>query len=87
MAHALRQPSPLLRRLEGFRKVSGRNLSSATLLASGSLYLQSRDETRAPLGSRCNTFAFCKVILSTISSISTYLCTDMLLLCVAMLCS
>jgi hypothetical protein len=29
---------------------------------------------------------FCKVLLSTISSISTYLCTDMLLLCVAMLC-
>jgi hypothetical protein len=49
--------------------------SSATLLASGSLYLQSRDGTRALLESRCNTFAFCKVLLSTISSSSTYLCT------------
>jgi hypothetical protein len=60
--------------------------SSVTLLVSGSLYLQSRDGTRTPLESRCNTFVFCKVLLSTISSISTYLCTDMLLLCVAMLC-
>jgi hypothetical protein len=40
--------------------------SSTTLLASGSLYLQSRDGTRIPLGGRCNTFAFCKVLLSTI---------------------
>jgi hypothetical protein len=40
--------------------------SRATLLASGSLYLQGRDGTRAPLESRCNTFAFCKVLLSTI---------------------
>jgi hypothetical protein len=40
--------------------------SSATLLASGSLYLQSRDGTRIPLEGRCNTFAFCKVLLSTI---------------------
>jgi hypothetical protein len=32
--------------------------SSATLLASGSLYLQSRDGTRTPLESRCNTFVF-----------------------------
>jgi hypothetical protein len=40
--------------------------SSVTLLASGSLYLQSRDGTRTLLESRCNTFAFCKVFLSTI---------------------
>jgi hypothetical protein len=40
--------------------------SSATLLALGSLYLQSRDGTRTLLQSRCNTFAFCKVFLSTI---------------------
>jgi hypothetical protein len=32
--------------------------SSATLLASGSLYLQSIDGTRIPLEGRCNTFAF-----------------------------
>jgi hypothetical protein len=32
--------------------------SSVTLLASGSLYLQSRDGTRIPLEGRCNTFAF-----------------------------
>jgi hypothetical protein len=36
-----------------------------TPLASGSLYLQSRDGTRIPLESGCNTFAFCKVLLST----------------------
>jgi hypothetical protein len=40
--------------------------SSATLLASSSLYLQIRDGTRAPLESRCNTLALCKVFLSTI---------------------
>jgi hypothetical protein len=42
----------------------------------GSSYLQSRDGTRAPLENRrCNTFAFCKILKSTlfISSISTYL--------------
>jgi hypothetical protein len=66
MAHALRWPSPLLRRLGGFRKASGRGLSSLTPLASGSLYLQSRDGTRIPLEGGCNTFAFCKVLLSTI---------------------
>jgi hypothetical protein len=62
MAHVLRRPSPLLRRPGGFRKDSGREL----LLASGSLYLQSRDGTRIPLEGRCNTFAFCKAPLSTI---------------------
>jgi hypothetical protein len=35
-------------------------------LVSGSLYLQSRDGTRIPLEGGCNTFAFCKVLLSTI---------------------
>jgi hypothetical protein len=40
--------------------------SSATLLASGSLYLQSRDGTRIPLEGGCNIFAFCKVLLTTI---------------------
>jgi hypothetical protein len=40
--------------------------SSATLLASGSLYLPSRDGTRIPLEGGCNTFAFCKVLLRTI---------------------
>jgi hypothetical protein len=40
--------------------------SSTTLLVSGSLYLQSRDVTRTPLEGRCNTFAFCKVLLSTV---------------------
>jgi hypothetical protein len=66
MAHALRRPSPLSRRSGGLRKDSGHGLSSATLLASGSLYLQSRDGTRIPLEGGCNTFAFCKVLLSTI---------------------
>ena len=66
MAHALRRPSPLSRRSGGFRKDSGRKHSSATPLASGSLYLQSRDGTRIPLEGRCNTFSFCKVLLSTI---------------------
>jgi hypothetical protein len=32
----------------------------------GSSYLQSRNGTRAPLENRCNTFAFCKVLKSTI---------------------
>jgi hypothetical protein len=32
----------------------------------GSSFLQSRDGTRAPLENRCNTFAFCKVLKSTI---------------------
>jgi hypothetical protein len=40
--------------------------SNATPLAYGSLYLQSRDGTRIPLEGRCNTFSFCKVLLSTI---------------------
>jgi hypothetical protein len=40
--------------------------SNATPLASSSLYLQSRDGTRIPLESGCNTLAFCKVLLSTI---------------------
>jgi hypothetical protein len=66
MAHALRRPSPLSHCPGGFRKASGRGLSSATPLASGSLYLQSRDGTRIPLEGGCNTFAFCKVLLSTI---------------------
>jgi hypothetical protein len=66
MAHALRRPSPLSHHLGGFRKGSGRGLSSVTSLASGSLYLQSRDGTRIPLEGGCNTFAFCKVLLSTI---------------------
>jgi hypothetical protein len=43
-----------------------RRTSSATLLAQGCLYLQSRDGTRVPLEGRCNIFAFCKVLLSTI---------------------
>jgi hypothetical protein len=40
--------------------------SNATLLASSSLYLQSRDGTRIPLEGGCNIFALCKVLLSTI---------------------
>jgi hypothetical protein len=32
----------------------------------GSSYLQGRNGTRAPLENRCNTFAFCKVLKSTI---------------------
>jgi hypothetical protein len=48
------------------RKASGRGLSSATPLASGSLYLQSRGGTRIPLEGGYYTFAFCKVLLSTI---------------------
>jgi hypothetical protein len=66
MAHALRRPSLLSLRLGEFRKGSGRSLPARSLLASGSLYLHSRDGARAPLGNRCNTFAFCKVFLSTI---------------------
>jgi hypothetical protein len=56
----------LSRRSGGFRKDSGRGLSSVTPLAPGSLYLQSRDGTRVPLEGGCNTFAFCKVLLGTI---------------------
>jgi hypothetical protein len=66
MVHTLRRPSLLLRRSRGLRKDSGRGLSSATPLASSSLYLQSRGGTRIPLEGECNTFAFCKVLLSTI---------------------
>jgi hypothetical protein len=66
MAHALRQPLLLSHCPGGFRKASGRGLSSTTSLASGSLYLLSRDGTRIPLEGGCNTFAFCKVLLSTI---------------------
>ena len=40
--------------------------SNATPLASGSSYLHSRDGTRIPLEGGCNTFAFYKVLLSTI---------------------
>jgi hypothetical protein len=39
--------------------------SNASPLASGSLYLQNRDGTTIPLEGGCNTFAFCKVLLST----------------------
>jgi hypothetical protein len=51
--------------------------SNATLLVQSSPFLHSRDGARTPLEGRCNTFAFCKVLLSTYlsSSISTYLCT------------
>jgi hypothetical protein len=66
MALALRRPLLLSRRPGGFRKASGRGLSSTTPLASGSLYLQSRGGTRILLEGVCNTFAFCKVLLSTI---------------------
>jgi hypothetical protein len=66
MAHTLRRPSPLSRRSGGLRKDTGRGLSSVTPLASGSLYLQSRDGTRIPLEGGRNTFAFCNVLLSTI---------------------
>jgi hypothetical protein len=58
MALALRRPSPLLHCPGGFRKASGCGLSSVTLLASGSLYLQSRDGTKIPLEGGCNTFCF-----------------------------
>jgi hypothetical protein len=40
--------------------------TNATLLVRSSPFLQSRDGARTPLESRCNTFAFCKVVLSTI---------------------
>jgi hypothetical protein len=40
--------------------------SNATLLVQSSPFLQSRDGARTPLESGCNTFAFCKVLLSTI---------------------
>jgi hypothetical protein len=66
MAHVLRRPSLLLCRSRGLRKDGGHGLSSTTPLASGSVYLQSRDGTRIPLEGGCNTFAFCKVLLSTI---------------------
>jgi hypothetical protein len=38
----------------------------AALLVQSSPFLQSRDGARTPLESGCNTFAFCKVLLSTI---------------------
>jgi hypothetical protein len=40
--------------------------SNATLLVESSPFLQSRGGARTPLESGCNTFAFCKVLLSTI---------------------
>jgi hypothetical protein len=40
--------------------------SNATLLVQSSPFLQSRGGARTPLEGRCNTFAFCKVLLSTI---------------------
>jgi hypothetical protein len=40
--------------------------SNATLLVQSSPFLQSRGGARTPLESGCNTFAFCKVLLSTI---------------------
>jgi hypothetical protein len=40
--------------------------TNATLLVRSSPFLQSRDGARTPLESGCNTFAFCKVLLSTI---------------------
>jgi hypothetical protein len=39
---------------------------NATLLVQSSPFLQSRDGARTPLEGGCNTFAFCKVLLSTI---------------------
>ena len=38
----------------------------AALLVRSSPFLQSRDGARTPLEGGCNTFAFCKVLLSTI---------------------
>ena len=58
MAHALRWPPPLASRLE--------LAFDATLLVQSSPFLQSRDGARTPLKGGCNTFAFCKVLLSTI---------------------
>jgi hypothetical protein len=40
--------------------------SNATLLVQSSPFLHSRDGARTPLEGGCNTFAFCKVLLSTI---------------------
>jgi hypothetical protein len=40
--------------------------SNATLLVQSSPFMQSRDGARTPLEGGCNTFAFCKVLLSTI---------------------
>jgi hypothetical protein len=40
--------------------------SNATLLVKSSPFLKSRDGARTPLEGGCNTFAFCKVLLSTI---------------------
>jgi hypothetical protein len=40
--------------------------TNATLLVRSSPFLQSRDGAKTPLESGCNTFAFCKVLLSTI---------------------
>jgi hypothetical protein len=40
--------------------------SNATLLVQSSPFLQSRDGARTLLEGGCNTFAFCKVLLSTI---------------------
>jgi hypothetical protein len=40
--------------------------ANVILLVWSSPFLQSRDGARTPLESGCNTFAFCKVLLSTI---------------------
>ena len=77
MTHALRRSSLLLRRLGGFHKDNGRGLSIATPLASSSLYLQSRGGTRIPLEGGCNTFAFCKVLLSTIYQALALICVPL----------
>jgi hypothetical protein len=61
-----RQPSPLV--LRWLPPLASR-LELAiprSYLCGGSSYLQSRDGTRAPLENKCNTFAFCKVLKSTI---------------------
>jgi hypothetical protein len=75
MAHTLRRPSPLSRRLGGFSKDSGRKLP--TRLRWRLVVYNCRDGTRIPLEGGCNTFAFCKVLFEYYlsNSVSTYLCT------------
>jgi hypothetical protein len=45
-----------------------------TLSVKSSPFLQSRDGARTPLEGGCNTFAFCKVPLSTIQAVLLLIC-------------
>jgi hypothetical protein len=52
--------------------------SNATLLVQSSPFLHSRDGARTLLKGGCNTFAFCKVLLSTIyQAVLAFICVPL----------